>query len=90
MPRPISTIQYTTAFERRYRNLPTAVQQVFEARVALFRTDAFHPSLQTHKLHGPLAGSWAFKVGYDLRVVFRFLGRHSAIFLSLGTHDALY
>lgn len=90
MSRPIRAIRYSSRFEKRYRNLPIEVQHAVEQKDGVFRLDAFHPLLRTHKLHGPLEGSWAFKVDYDLRIVFRFLSKDSAIFLSLGSHDAVY
>lgn len=90
MPRPIGSIRHSSKFERKYRNLPPEYQRAAEAKEALFRKDAFHPSLGTHKLHGSLEGSWAFKVAYDIRIVFRFLGEASAVFLTIGSHDAVY
>jgi mRNA-degrading endonuclease YafQ of YafQ-DinJ toxin-antitoxin module len=90
MERPIQSIRYTTKFEKRYRLLSLPMKKVAESREVLFRQDAFHPLLHTHKLHGDLAGCWAFSVGYDLRIVFRFVGEADAIFLSIGTHDSVY
>ena len=90
MPRPTRSIRYSSKFEKKYRHLPPDVQRAAEAKEALFRKDAFHPSLRTHKLRGPLQGSWAFTVAYDVRIVFRFLGEDSAIFLTIGSHDAIY
>ena len=90
MARPIRTIRYTSRFEKRYRKLPVEVQKAVELKESAFRLDAFHPLLKTHKLHGPLEGSWAFKLDYDLRIVFRFPKNDSAIFLSIGSHDAVY
>jgi mRNA interferase YafQ len=55
--------------------------------------DAAHPSLRTHKLRGPLAGCWACRAGYDLRVVFEFIqseGTEAILLLALGTHDQVY
>jgi addiction module RelE/StbE family toxin len=55
--------------------------------------DAFHPQLQTHKLKGELAGSWACSAGYDLRIVFEFVQHESAeaiLLKSVGTHDEVY
>lgn len=90
MARPIRTIRHSSRFETRYLNLPIELQKAVEMKEGWFRLDAFHPLLKTHKLHGPLGGSWAFKVDYDLRIIFRFLSTDSAIFLSIGSHDAVY
>ena len=40
--------------------------------------DAMHPSLRTHKLIGQLAGCWACRAGYDLRIVFEFTEHEGA------------
>ena len=90
MARPISDIDYTSSFQRNYGKLTPAAKRSAEAKEALFREDAFHPKLHTHKLHGALADCWAFSIGYDLRIVFRFVGGSHAVFLSLGSHDAVY
>ena len=52
--------------------------------------DATHSSLRTHKLRGALAGCWACRAGYDLRVVFEFVPQddeEAILLLALGTHD---
>jgi len=64
-----------------------------EASLEQLSADAAHPSLRTHKLRGPLAGSWACSVGYDLRVVFEYAqheGVEAILLLALGTHDQVY
>ena len=51
------------------------------------------PLLQTHKLKGKLAGSWACKASYDLRIVFKFVkyeGPEAVLLLTMGTHDEVY
>jgi mRNA interferase YafQ len=64
-----------------------------EALLEQLSADAAHPSLRTHKLRGPLAGSWACSGGYDLRVVFEYVqheGAEAILLLALGTHDQVY
>ena len=64
-----------------------------QLRLELLAADAFHPQLRTHKLKGKLAGSWACSAGYDLRIVFQFVGHggEEAILLEgVGTHDEVY
>jgi len=90
VPRSVQTIYYSAAFEKKYRRLPDEIKRTAEKKESLFRRDTFAPTLRTHKLKGPLAGSWAFSIGYDLRIVFRFLADDSVIFLSIGSHDAVY
>ena len=64
-----------------------------EAALQLLVADAFDPRLRTHKLTGELGGSWACRVGYDLRIVFRFVhheGNEVILLESIGTHDEVY
>ena len=64
-----------------------------ETALEQLSADAAHPSLRTHKLRGTLAGCWACKVGYDLRVVFEYTqheGAEAFLLLALGTHDEVY
>jgi mRNA interferase YafQ len=64
-----------------------------EAALEQLSADANVPSLKTHKLRGPLAGSWACSAGYDLRVVFEYVqhaGEEAILLLALGTHDEIY
>jgi addiction module RelE/StbE family toxin len=64
-----------------------------EASLEQLSADAAEPSLRTHKLRGALAGCWACRAGYDLRIVFEFAqhdGAEAILWLSLGTHDQVY
>lgn len=44
-----------------------------EATLRLLQADPFAAQLATHKLKGPLAGTWACSAGYDLRILFEFV-----------------
>lgn len=48
------------------------VQNIQET-LALLSVDPFQPRLRTHKLKGELKDSYAGSVGYDLRIVFKFV-----------------
>jgi len=61
--------------------------------LAGLESDAFQPSLRTHKLKGRLANSWACSISPDLRIVFRFVRHESedAILLEgVGTHEEVH
>jgi mRNA-degrading endonuclease YafQ of YafQ-DinJ toxin-antitoxin module len=90
MKRPITTIYFTSHFERRYKKLPTAIQSLAEEKERLFRADAFDPRLGTHKLKGKLKGLWAFSVTSDIRAVFEFLDGDEVLFHDIGPHGAVY
>jgi mRNA-degrading endonuclease YafQ of YafQ-DinJ toxin-antitoxin module len=74
------------------KSRPGAAEAI-EATLQQLSEDAYHPSLRTHKLRGPLAGCWACSAGYDLRIVFEFVqhdGAEAILLLALGTHDQIY
>lgn len=57
--------------------------------------DPFAPQLETHKLKGKLAGSWACSVEYDQRIVFEFVkstsgGEDDILLIEIGTHNEVY
>jgi addiction module RelE/StbE family toxin len=86
----------SSAFVRRARNILKKQPHVSEdlrSALALLALDCFHPRLKTHKLKGELEGSWACSVGYDLRIVFKFVeyeGSEAILLLTLGTHEEVY
>ena len=86
----------SAAFVRAARRLVKKDPQgapVFHAALTSLAEDAFQPSLKTHKLKGELAGRWACSVGYDLRIVFRFVqheGTEAILLQTVGTHDEVY
>jgi mRNA-degrading endonuclease YafQ of YafQ-DinJ toxin-antitoxin module len=79
MPRPISTVHITPDFEKAYLRLPKHIQNL--------ATDAFDPSLRTHKLKGELSAYWAYSVNREYRVLFRFLGPSEVLYYDVGTHE---
>jgi addiction module RelE/StbE family toxin len=69
------------------------VAEDLQATLALLAEDAFHPQLRTHKLRGQFSDSWACSVGYDLRIVFKFVqheGAEALLLETMGTHDEVY
>ncbi len=71
---------------------PFLAQNIRET-LDLLCVDPFQPRLRTHKLKGELKDSYACSVGYDLRIVFKFVEyeQKQAILLeSIGTHDEVY
>lgn len=85
---------FIRAFKRLMKKQPNLRQDV-EDTLRLLVQDPFAPQLETHKLKGRLAGSWACSAGYDLRVVFDFVKNKEQkvddIFLiEIGTHDEVY
>ena len=76
---------------KRHPSLNTDIEETLR----LLAENPFAPQLETHKLKGKLAGSWACKVGYDMRIVFDFVKSESQkeddiLLLEIGTHDEVY
>ena len=81
--------RFKRAYEKKLKQYPMIRQQL-SAALNLFVKDPFHPTLRTHKLGGPLKGNFAFSLGYDLRVVFKFLDKEEVFLETIGTHDEVY
>ena len=85
---------FVRAFKRYSRKHPGLIKDI-EKTLKLLVEDPFTPLLETHKLKGKLAGSWACKVGYDLRIVFDFIkkqgqGEDDILLLEMGSHEEVY
>ncbi len=64
-----------------------------KATLVALSQDPFQPQLKTHKLKGHLKDCHACSVGYDLRIVFKFVEHEEqqAILLqTIGSHDEVY
>jgi addiction module RelE/StbE family toxin len=78
-------------FSKKHPDLITDAERTLK----LLIEDPFAPQLETHKLKGKLAGSWACKVGYDLRIIFDFIKSEEQrepdiLLLEIGSHDEVY
>ena len=85
---------FVRAFKRTLKKHPHT-QADLEATLAQLAEDPFTPQLETHKLKGNLAGTWACSAGYDLRIVFEFVKcanqtEDEIFLLGIGTHDEVY
>lgn len=80
----------TEEFRERYLKLPKIIQQKAWKQEELFRENSFHPSLRTEKLEPKNKQVWSFRVDKKYRIIFRFLTRSRAVFLTIGPHDWIY
>lgn len=78
--------KYSALFLKQLRKLPTRIIQQAGEKEILLRENPFHPSLDTHKLHGKDRGAWAFWVNRSYRIKFVFLADGGVLFLEIGTH----
>lgn len=80
-------VSVTPHFQRAYRRLPTALQDVADARDRIFRQYAFDPRLRTHALQGRLKGLWSYSVDARHRILFEFTAPHEVLYHDIGSHD---
>ena len=76
-------------FKKTSRRNPELKDKLQEA-LEIFVNDPYHPILGTHKLSGKLKGHHAFALGYDLRVVFKFIDQEQVALISIGKHEEVY
>lgn len=87
MIRPIRRVDTSARFEKEFSRLPQNIRKLAHKKDALFRADAFHPLLKTHKLSGALKDDWAYSVNQQYRVHFYFADDHTVVYISIGTHE---
>ena len=83
-------VEYSDRYLKSASRLPAKIIALADAKEALFRESPFHPSLNTHKLHGKEKEVWAFSVNRAYRIKFLFLKNGAVLFLDIGTHDNVY
>lgn len=87
-------IGYSDTFARTFRRLVRrnrALRAAFAATLALLEQDPHHPHLKLHALEGKLAGLWAIRVTYSIRLILVLQeAEHAAILVDIGTHDEVY
>ena len=86
----IERIETSSQFDRQYKKLLQKIKEAAKAKEIIFRRDPFHPSLDTHKLHGKDAEAWSFSINRKYRIKFTFVGNSAVLFLMIGTHDEVY
>ncbi len=87
MERPIRKILVSRLFEKNFERLPTRLQVLAEKKEIFFRENAFHPSLETHKLTGILKNDWAYSVNRQYRIHFYFVDEHTVMYVNVGSHE---
>jgi proteic killer suppression protein len=80
----------TAEFEKQYRKLPKPIKAKAEKQEQLFRDNPFHSSLHTEKLIPKTKEVWSFRVDRNYRILFRFVSKNKAVFLTTGPHSWIY
>jgi mRNA-degrading endonuclease YafQ of YafQ-DinJ toxin-antitoxin module len=79
-----------TRILKKWRKKHPELNDRFQEKLELFKSEPFHPSLKTHSLSGNFAGSWAISINYEQRLMFKFLSDTKVLLIALGTHDEVY
>jgi addiction module RelE/StbE family toxin len=79
-------LKILTKWKRKHPDLISKL----EAKLTLFSSEPFHPSLKTHNLSGNLKDYWALSITYEYRLVFKFVDENKALLIDIGTHDEVY
>jgi len=83
-------ISTTATFDRLFQNRPRAIQRKAAKKADLFKSNPFHPSLRTEKLHPKQHEVWSFRVDQAYRIVFKFVGPNHAEFRYIAHHHSIY
>lgn len=86
-------IAFSSSFKRAYKKRikgNKSLELKFWERVEVFTQDPFTRLLKTHRLSGELQDLWSFSIEYDIRVIFYFSDKDTAIFVDIGKHDEVY
>lgn len=80
---------------KKHPELENTITKILE----ILGDDPFDPKLKTHKLKGKVEGCYSCIVGYDLRIIIKFvesidkktkLTSENILLLTIGTHDEVY
>jgi addiction module RelE/StbE family toxin len=80
---------FTRDFKKIIKKNPDLKEKLRQA-LELFVNNPNHPLLGTHKLSGKLKGHHALVLGYDCRVVIKFLDKDKVALISVGKHEEVY
>lgn len=83
----MAEILATAEFNERYNKLPLTVRKKAEKQEKFFRQNPFHPSLHLEKLEPKGRQIWSLRVDKKYRILFRFISKDKALFLTIGSHD---
>lgn len=77
----------TKPFDRDYLHLSADIQKRLDAKLNIFITNPFHPSLRSKKMEDP-RGIWEVRITMNYRFTFMRDG-DTIILRRVGTHDIL-
>jgi addiction module RelE/StbE family toxin len=80
---------FIRAFKKTCKKNPEIKDNLLKA-LELFVNNPYHPILGIHKLSGKLKGHYAFSLGYDCRVIVKFIDQGEVALISIGKHEEVY
>ncbi|MBF8280492.1 MAG: hypothetical protein HW383_265 [Candidatus Magasanikbacteria bacterium] len=80
-------IEFHPKFRRKFKRIPSDVQQHLKTKINFFIADPSDPRLHVHALHGKFDGYMAFSVTYKIRIIFKFTNDGGVWFYDIGDHD---
>jgi mRNA-degrading endonuclease RelE of RelBE toxin-antitoxin system len=83
-------ISTTATFDRLFKKLPRTIQQKAAIKTDRFKSNPFHPSLQTEKLRPKHHEVWSFRVDKSYRIIFKFIAPSHAELRYIGHHHSIY
>lgn len=80
-------LEFTKAFIKDYRKLPSNIQKITDKNLALLIANSKHPSLHVKKMNDP-RNIWEGRVSDSYRFTFQVKGE-TCFLRIIGTHDML-
>jgi mRNA interferase YafQ len=77
-------------FEKKYKKLPENIKAVAKDKISLFVSDPYNLQLNNHSLHGKYLSYRSFNITGDIRIIYKFLNKDTALLAEIGTHSKLY
>lgn len=83
-------ITFHKIFEKQYKKFPDKIRQRVKERNPLFEKDPYNPILNNHALNGKYMGYRSISVTGNIRIIYKFLDKDTALFSEIGNHSELY
>ena len=84
------TIRFTASCAKQHKKLSQKIQNKFDQRIFMFKTNPYDPILRNHALSGKYVGYHSINITGDLRALYYKEGNEIIIFGFIGTHSQLY
>lgn len=81
---------WSPEFQKRYKKLPTKIQERTKERLEIFMLDAFHHLLNNNKLTGKYQTYRSINITGNYRAIYRNTNENTIFFITVGTHSELY